>query len=888
MYEGFDEFVKLLQELVRRPRRGETPQQQRGANRRWGLPLLCLVRSEDAADLLRDLRVYLKNSRPTPIPHALYEFEPDAAAESAAAPETPREPVTYADLENVAGALLEIAKQLLAGPHKQNGRIGFRRFEMVRWLMRQRLDPEQMSHDAELSRLIEGFEAGRKRRIPPPESLQQELPWYARLTMWLLPPLWFRLRLRTGARYRWFLRQPFLAPNDPGTFLGFAQRITGWLGDRPGRKTDGESAEELLGLLVNAFLEDVRTSYRRHRPRGARRVAYPVVMIDRITRRNGGYRLLETVNRVRNETGLFDPVLFVSASRKVPPDAYPPGSTPRNLWEMSRSRAAYRSWRDDFRRASRERQDAAWYLPIRATITEGGDPAVAPSADTLELLPPPLWSRAAVVPTAAVLAVALVAGGLVWLDWLREESERAWQDRHCGLERTAPFADYLLTVDGECIGVSAEPVPVFEAPAELRQVQNVITSQNAEAERLRDKNPRRRFISVAYVSEISASAGIQPAEVERLQGIAARQRRQLDGNVADPLVRIVFVNAGKEMRHGPRAAAMLAKLAAEDRTVVGVVGLAVSSRATAETIKAIGAAGLPMVASSLTADGIERESPLYYQIAPQNRREAQVAVRYAREQLGVTGPVTVVTSSDENDLYASTLAEDARDEFTRAGFTVRQRVYTPTPDVATPDEPEPREVGQKLCGAGGLVFYAGRPADFEQMLDGINGVCKSAPPRILAGDDVSRYVANKDRRERFPQIPFDYFALAPGGQNCYSGGELSNTLRVLFPDRCARTRDSFLADDGSTAYDALTVVVAAVNQLRGTVVSPGAVWHMISGLTGSKRVDGTSGVIDFGRDGAQVPLDKFLAVMRVDGLGAPTVQGTCGAIRGSDPATWCP
>lgn len=894
MYEGFDEFVKLLQGLVRRPRRGETPPKQRGADRRWGLPLLCLVRPDDTEDVLEEIKDYLRNARPAPIPHALHRFP--AEPEPLPARETAHEPVTYADVENVADALFEIARQLSAGRHETYGRLGFRRFELVRWLMRQRLDTNRLDHDAELTRLLKAFEAGRAQRTPPPESVQEVFPWWARLSVWLLRPLWFGLRLRASAYYRWFLRQSFLAPHDPGTFLGFARRITGWLGDEPGRKTGGESAEELLGLLVNAFLEDVRYAYRRRlRPRGARMTTYTVVLLDRITRRNGGYRLLETVNRVRNETGLFDPLLFVSTSRKVPPDAYPPGSAPRNLWGMPRSRDAYNQWREQFWRASRAREHAAWYLPLRCALATGDNPAAHPPLDTLELLPPPFWSRAAVLPTAVVLVAALVAGGLLWLDWAREERERArqerehaWQEQHCGLERTAPFADYLLTVDGECIGVSAEPVPVFDSPAELREVQDVITRQNGEAERLHRAAPERQFVSVAYISEISASSGIQPAEIERLQGVAARQRRQLDGNIADPLVRIVFVNAGREMRQGRRAAAMLARLAEEDRTIVGAIGLAVSSRATVETIKAIGRAGLPMVAAPLTADGIERESPLYHQVAPQNRREAQVAARYARHRLGITGPVTIVTSSDGDDLYATTLAADAREEFTLAGFTVGQRVYAPSPEPGTPAHPTPREVGRELCGVTGLVFYTGRPTDFAQLLDGVNLTCNSAPPRILAGDDVSRYVADADSRERFPLIPYDYFALAPGGQTCFSGGDLSDTLRTLFPNRCARTRDSFLTDDAPTAYDALTTIVAAVNGLRGTEISPGAVWHMITRTTGSARIDGASGVIDFGRDGAQVPLDKFLAIMRVDGPGAPRTQATCGDFRGGVPASWCP
>ncbi len=90
---------------------------------------------------------------------------------------------------------------------------------------------------------------------------------------------------------------------------------------------------------------------------------------------------------------------------------------------------------------------------------------------------------------------------------------------------------------------------------------------------------------------MSAAGDIVPTEVERLQGIAARQRRQLDGNRADPLVRVLFVNAGREMRHGTTAVAKLAQLMEVDPTIVSAVGLAVSSQQTADTIKALGAAG---------------------------------------------------------------------------------------------------------------------------------------------------------------------------------------------------------------------------------------------------------------------------------------------------------
>jgi len=56
---------------------------------------------------------------------------------------------------------------------------------------------------------------------------------------------------------------------------------------------------------------------------------------------------------------------------------------------------------------------------------------------------------------------------------------------------------------------------------------------------------------------MSSSSDIIPAEVERLQGIAARQSLQLGGTSTDPLVRIIFGNAGTGMAHGPLLAQML-------------------------------------------------------------------------------------------------------------------------------------------------------------------------------------------------------------------------------------------------------------------------------------------------------------------------------------------
>ncbi|MDT8911616.1 hypothetical protein [Amycolatopsis sp. PS_44_ISF1] len=112
-----------------------------------------------------------------------------------------------------------------------------------------------------------------------------------------------------SGRYRWFLRQPHLAPEMPGRLARFALRLTDGEWQR-------ESPEFVGRLLVNAFLEDLRRSYRL-RPAQfwrRRRMTYPVFLLDHASTVNGGHRLLKPINDVCNQTGMFDPLLVVATS----------------------------------------------------------------------------------------------------------------------------------------------------------------------------------------------------------------------------------------------------------------------------------------------------------------------------------------------------------------------------------------------------------------------------------------------------------------------------------------------------------------------------------------------------------------------------------------------
>lgn len=377
-FRGAAEVVELLRRLCRRPRWGELPDPQ---SPRKGLPLLCLIRRRRGeGTLLEALATYLEQAEPYRIPYAwarlLHDADPDQS------PMTEEElylPAVQEDVEHVRRTLRCLAQGIGRARFGRAGRIRFPRFDLVDWLMRQQLeaagDGDRDRQNVLRERLRER-ELERSWLLPRIRNDAADVAGKLAIQQWFrvlllvalraLPPLlsrlkqWGRIPL-FSAEYRWFLRcQPYLTPRDPGTFLGFAERLTE-------EARQGENPEQLARLLVHSFFEDVRRAYGRlpWRLQGPRRMSYCVVLMDDITRRNRGYLLLRLINDVRNETGLFDPVVVITASEKVPPLALPEfeagigGAVP-----AEQALIAYDGWTNSLLRKSRAGGQTAWYLQI--------------------------------------------------------------------------------------------------------------------------------------------------------------------------------------------------------------------------------------------------------------------------------------------------------------------------------------------------------------------------------------------------------------------------------------------------------------------------------------------------------------------------------------------
>lgn len=921
-FAGADRLVKLIGALYQRPRIGDRPREllddgewRPGYHReragRRGLPMVCLV-GDARAGVLKELASRLQNAEPAGTVRSVYlpladRQDTDSAAEA-----------TKESVDAVRDLLWHVRNSLVRSGRTRESRLRFRLFTLVDQLMAKQFpdgdtDPErtllrELQENGLLVRFRSAIDSVSRELVP------QHPAWrFPLLLLRLLTFGTFRLAV-TGrvpglsGRYRWFLRQPHLAPEMSGSFVRFALRLT----DGEWQK---ESPEYVARLLVNAFLEDLRREYRL-RPWQfwrRRRMTYPVLLLDEVGPANGGYRLLRLMNDVRNQVGLFDPLLVVSASQAPPPDAAPSEDRPK--YHATDAAGAYRVWQNRLSADRRARRPTAWYLPIGLDVpqTEAEETEVRKRMLALgehydlsggrgrAAWWTTRWIRAGV----PAVVLALVAAFAV----VRYQS---FLDSHCGTS-----SEWLTRVDDQCVGVSDGTFTLFspvDKEGTIQQVEAVVAEQNRRAEELHQQHPERPYITLVDLEALTSSNGTAEgltAERESLEGFAVAQSRQLDATAAaEPIVRMLIANGGKGMLQGAQVARTLLEMAKQDPSIVGVVGLDMSSEPTATTIRALGDAGIPVVAATLTADQLADQNPIYFQVAPQNRREAAVAAAFAAQRPGPRS-LRIYYSDDDTDFYSPNLRDNLLKEFKDKGFAVEARAFVPDEGQKTRSAHlrygdrlvgNAGAAGRDSCSYNGYAFFAGRGVpDFGAFLAGA-AQCGSTAT-IIGDDDVARFVADSVAREDHRALPYYYFALANAPATPAKGlaRDFYSTLNAKFSFEHTEKGRSF---DGHAAlsYDAALVMITATAYLRETSskipVTPGAVWREIAAIHTSrpdanqinKYIEGVSGTIDYGGDiGRHVPQDKPLAVLQVQGGEVdPALQGFCGksVLRAPDP--WCP
>ncbi|GIF05507.1 type 1 periplasmic-binding domain-containing protein [Actinoplanes siamensis] len=748
--------------------------------------------------------------------------------------------------------LLDVAVKNLAGQSRTGPRLRFPHYGLALWLVH--LEPFQPdTPDREREKIAEQLQVHLRQRLPSTplaEGLADavgDFPWWVRLASRLVPRLGLRFMRSTWRPPRWFARHRLAGGRD---FYQLAREFA-----RPGFVAAHQ--DDVDALLVDAFLEDLRVAYRRTGVFGAgrRRTAYPLLLID--DDGPAARRLIESVEKAGDLRR--EPLLVVTNPVRA-----------RGAHSPADARMAYDAWVD---RQLRFARDRSVVLPLELPA-ETGRPG-----DWTRLGEAGLPRRR--VPWMSLVLPLVLLAALITVPWYNH-------DRCAGL-RWPAFGSTLrrepFGVDGsQCVGLSDGRYRFFAAAPDddLRRVEEEIAAVNAEVV----KNPGH--VTVVYLSTLTnTTAGGDPAALEELRGLAAAQ---WNSRTARAPIRLLLANGGDQMNYGGQAARLIAGAAGRLR-IVAVTGLGVSRQGTKDALHELDAAGIPTLGTLLTADTLTSEVISYHQVSPGNSREAAVAAYYAREKLRVT-EAAVYYSGDPADLYSGNLAEDVRAAFTARGITVRDFAAYRPPDGGS--GADVTSLGRRACPGkpGYLVFYAGRPDEFDDFLGGMS-VCSQAYPAVLAGDAITQF-ALSGQGDDYPGLPLDYISLAGSrawGTDC---ARINKSVRFFtvygergYGDACVDGQ----ASRAMFGWDAINTINAAIVQVRAVnaeaAVTAQSVLQGLNALTGANAVPGVTGAIDFSYrgDDPQLPAGKTVLIMGADA----SLRLLCGVIPGArKPDPGCP
>lgn len=763
--------------------------------------------------------------------------------------------VPYAHVDGAAVARRRLPDDVvgqLAGEVRGVARLRFPHYALVVWLLDLTL-PAGVEAEEEEREIAREFRQHLRRRVrvtaDGPQDFAQDFPWWVRLVIGLMPRIGLALMALVWRPATWVGEQSLGGRSGRGLYRLARAVVKERLAER--------HEDEVGDLLVKALLEDLRRSHRRWTwwGTGRRRTGNPWLLVDNAP--GAGSWLVGAIGRARsgvrsgqswraNPLSRPDPLLVVAAGES--------DDVPRT--HAADALAGYHDW---LRQLSRSEN---WVLALDTDATEPARGVIGALSEY-----PDLRLRRAL---AAPLALVLLAGALVAVPFVNHARCDEWWSPSL----RAP----LERVGDECIGVSADPLRHFvpdSVPGDIRpgleDVYRLIVEENRKAE------SRPDAITIVFLSVLTPrTSNSFHALVEELRGVWVAQK------TSDVPIRMLLANGGegpggRGLASGDVATDKIIELAARDRSLVAVTGLSISTDTAKSVVKRLGSNALPVIGTLTSADEMATINEYYYQIAPNNLREARVAAYYAKTRLNVSD-VAIFYSGDPTDRYSQNLAEDARASFTEKGITVSQyKSYR----VANDDEGlAPSSLGQGACPqepkAGYAVFYVGRSQNLAEFLRGMNSKCQGRTPTVIASDSSTRFIL-EGTMAQFPNVRLDYvsFASPAAWSDCAKVPFYKNYL-----DAFRRTCQSLGDGRSATAYDAMQVLAEGVRQVRRT--DPGArvregLLAGIGRIRPDNAIQGATGTIGF-ETSTRLPADKAVLVLQGNPDTTSTPRLLCGEL----------
>ncbi|MBB1243101.1 hypothetical protein GL263_05900 [Streptomyces durbertensis] len=456
-------------------------------------------------------------------------------------------------------------------------------------------------------------------------------------------------------------------------------------------------------------------------------------------------------------------------------------------------------------------------------------------------------------------------------------------------DRPCPDGQFLAADRHGCLGLSDASSRFAGSSEQYDDLLKIIHETNREVAELGPEHEVRTVVVMQpFTAGSTFSELVEGGVLPELRGIALQQRQLLreTANSARKVgIRLLLANAGPRFDEGGKVARLVVERANREN-IVGVIGLGQSRPGTKEAIRELGAASIPMVGTSATADSMLEISPQYYQIAPANRREAQAAVTFLKHQRFVRTESgdreraeAAVVVYDPADPYSLNLATGFRDEFRRQ---IGDRI---TAVEHAPDGGSLNDLARQVCAAivqqpATVVFWAARAREMLAFLDDFTDIpeCHDRVT-VLGGDDLTNSLIREENPvATYPALTLHHMAHAVPGIDAPT--KEAETYVRLYRAEFGEDDTVDILNDGHPAlgWDALKVLAHAVNIARD---SGGTIFHrtaVASTLRGNKNnIQGATGVLDFYAGGrtVRVPVDKPIYVVddRSDG---PRIALKCG------------
>jgi hypothetical protein len=781
IFNGVAALLTFIETLFRRPLfmdyafRRQQPESK-------ALPLVFLIHEPGTEQFLRHLCERFDQAIPRQVPHVWV----DLAKGSRAARQQP-DPHEMADRPP---SLLPILSKLCEGLESDRFGTGrrqrFSHYKLAAWLICQPLkqgvesDPRR-----DLVRRLRSFRSGHDITDAAFSTVIQNVPDpVSKMTLSLFSAIWPALLFwlwvsgsvpGLGRESRWFMRQQYMTPRLSADFLGFADRLT----REPRRKEDSEQVDK---LLVHAFLEDLRFAYRRRpwRLHTWRRTAYTVALLDNVTDNDGGYELLRLINAVRNETVQLDPLLVIAASdfESLNWSADLFDGDPIEL--AHNAHVAWATWQRKLTDKRLLRAPTAWFLPLRVPAPPVPEDLAIADREAWATIDPYVPRRP---PWLARRSVVAVAGALSLTAALLTAAIRIspYRNTNCALPllwKGVSVQPVEVTVDDEsdleCVGYSDSDHQIFGRDERLQLDQKLIFQQNDQAKLYHEQSPERTYVSVVYFAGLTHPndrSDSERSQAEELEGLLLRQRQHNLQKSTQPLLRVIVANGGARMKKALQVVDdMLVPLFRDDPSALAVIGFDRSVTETQEAIRALGNEGVPMVATTLSADNFDQLSPLFFSMEPTNNKLAELVKKYvADRRVTIYHPVP-----GRGDIYVDTLVKDLHDALGSLADTVNgDPQWSGTNNglgltsLCANQDPDANKK---------VVLYAGRHDDFEEFLKEVTKGCSGQPiPTIVADDAVTRFVADDQIRSdpTLSKISVNYVTkaslVALVGKSCLEG-----------------------------------------------------------------------------------------------------------------------